>query len=64
LRLEARLLNVFNTQPALTVNRDFCKASPCLSKTGIPASNLNPLFGTPTTYAPARRFILSAIVTY
>lgn len=64
LRLEARLLNAFNTQPALTVNRDYCKASPCLSKTGIPASNLNPLFGTPTTYAPARRFILSAIVTY
>jgi len=64
LRLEARLLNAFNTQPALTVNRDFCKASPCLSTVGIPASNLNPLFGTPTTYAPARRFILSAIVTY
>jgi Carboxypeptidase regulatory-like domain len=64
LRLEARLLNAFNTQPALTVNQDFCKASPCLSTTGIPASNLNALFGTPTTYAPARRFILSAIVTY
>jgi hypothetical protein len=64
LRLEARLLNVFNTQPALTVDRTFCKASPCNSTTGIPASNLNPLFGTPTTYAPPRRFIASAIVTY
>jgi len=64
LRLEARLLNAFNTQPALTVDQAWCKASPCDSIVGIPASNLNPLFGTPTTYAPARRFILSAIVTY
>ncbi|HKF42863.1 MAG TPA: carboxypeptidase regulatory-like domain-containing protein [Thermoanaerobaculia bacterium] len=64
LRLEGRLLNVFNSQPALTVNRDWCKNSPCDSITGIPASNLNPLFGTPTTYAPPRRFLVSAIFSY
>jgi Carboxypeptidase regulatory-like domain len=64
LRLEARLLNAFNTQPALTVDQNWCKAAPCLSMVGIPTSNLNPLFGTPTSYASARRFILSAIVTY
>ena len=28
-RIEARLLNVFNSQPALTVNQDFCNSSPC-----------------------------------
>jgi carboxypeptidase family protein/TonB-dependent receptor-like protein len=64
LRVEARLLNVFNTQPALSVNQDFCLNLPCLSEVGIPASNLNPKFGTPTTYAPPRRFILSGIFTY
>jgi outer membrane receptor protein involved in Fe transport len=64
LRLEARMLNVFNTQPALSVNQTFCKAKPCLSTVGIPDPNLNLDFGTPTSYAPARRFILSAIATF
>jgi hypothetical protein len=68
LRLEARLLNAFNTQPALTVNQDACKASPCLKipdpNNQAEKPNINPAFGTPTSYAPARRFILSAIITY
>jgi len=63
-RLEARLLNVFNTQPALTVDRSWCLNAPCDAITGIPASNLNPRFGTPTTYAPPRRFLVSGIFTY
>lgn len=63
LRLEARLLNAFNTQPALTVDTAYCLSTPCLS-TNVPSTNLNPRFGQPTTYAPARRFILSGIVTF
>jgi Carboxypeptidase regulatory-like domain len=63
LRLEGRLLNVFNTQPALTVDQTYCNSTPCLSL-NVPASNLNPNFGHATSYAPARRVIVSAIVTY
>ena len=63
-RVEARLLNAFNTQPALSIDQAYCLNSPCLSTAGIPASNLNPNFGKATVYAPARRFILSGIITY
>ncbi len=64
LRLEARLLNVFNTQPVLTVDQGYCLSSPCTSIASVPSTNLNPNFGRATSYAPARRFILSAIVAY
>ncbi len=64
LRIGGSVLNVFNTQPALSVNQDFCLSTPCLTTVGIPAANLNPNFNRPTTYAPPRRFILSATVTY
>jgi hypothetical protein len=62
-RLEARLLNVFNSQPVLTVNQTYCNSSPCTSF-NVPASNLNPSFGQATSYAPARRVVVSAIVNY
>lgn len=61
LRLEARLLNVFNTQPALSVDQAWCLQQPCLS-TSTPPTNSN--FGNATVFAPARRFILSAIATF
>jgi hypothetical protein len=64
LRLEGRVLNVFNTQPALSIDQAFCLQQPCLTTVGIPASNLNPNFGKPTVYATPRRAILAAIVTY
>ena len=64
LRLEGRMFNVFNTQPALSIDQSFCLQQPCLSTVGIPAGNLNPNFGKPTVYAPARRFILTALVTF
>jgi hypothetical protein len=65
IRVEGRVLNVFNTQPALTVNQDFCLGSPCTAAPAlIPASNQNPNFGKATSYAPARKVILSAIVSY
>ncbi|HEY6052251.1 MAG TPA: hypothetical protein VIZ58_13445, partial [Thermoanaerobaculia bacterium] len=64
LSLAGKLLNVFNTQPALSIDQGFCLNQPCLSTSGIPASNLNPNFGKPTVYAPARRFLVSATITY
>ena len=64
LSLAGKLLNVFNTQPALSIDQAFCLNQPCLSTSGIPASNLNPNFGKPTVYAPARRFLVSATITY
>jgi hypothetical protein len=64
LRIEGRLLNVFNTQPAQSIDQEFCLNSPCLSTVGIPANNLNPNFGKPTVYAPPRRFLVTATVTY
>ena len=64
LRLEGRVLNVFNTQPILSVDQSYCLQQPCLSLEGIPASNLNPNFGKPLSYAPARRAIVSAIISY
>ena len=63
-RIEGRALNLFNSQPALTVNQTYCNSTPCLVKDLVPASNVNPSFGLPTSYAPPRRFIVSAIVTY
>ncbi|HEV2064337.1 MAG TPA: hypothetical protein VGS00_07285, partial [Thermoanaerobaculia bacterium] len=64
LRIAATALNLFNAQPVLTVNQTYCNSTPCLVKDLVPAANVNPLFGTPTSYAPARRFILTAAVTY
>lgn len=64
LRIEGRVLNVFNSQPALTVNQTYCNSSPCLVEALVPASNVNPSFGQPTSYAPPRRFLLSAILNY
>lgn len=59
------LLNVFNTQPALTVNQDWCSST---SNCSTPAVLLKPPtnadFGRATTYAPARRFQLTAVITY
>jgi hypothetical protein len=63
-RIEGRVLNLFNSQPALTVNQTYCNSTPCLSIPLVPVSNVNPSFGLPTSYAPARRGIISAIVSY
>ena len=56
LRLEARLLNVFNSQPALTVDQDLWIND---DNTGA-----NPNFGKATSYAPPRGFILSATFNF
>jgi hypothetical protein len=65
LAIGAILLNVFNTQPALTVNQDYCSSTSGCSTTAVlnsPPTNVN--FGRPTTYAPARRVQLTAVITY
>ncbi len=65
LRLEARLLNVFNTQPALTVNPDYCNTtSNCYQTDVLSRPPTNPDFGRPTSYAPARRFLLTGIFSF
>ncbi|HTO86354.1 MAG TPA: carboxypeptidase regulatory-like domain-containing protein [Thermoanaerobaculia bacterium] len=62
LRIEGRLLNVFNSQPVLNVNRDLYLND---DNTGP-----NPNFGQPfsdssfAAYAPPRRFVLSAIFNF
>lgn len=55
-RVEGRVLNLINSQPALTVDQDLFIND---DNTGP-----NPNFGRPTSYAPPRRFFLSAIYTF
>jgi len=62
LRIEGRVLNLFNSQPALTVDQDLC-TDVCTSLPVDP-SLLNPNFGRATSYAPPRRFFISAIATF
>lgn len=64
LRIAATALNLFNAQPVLTVNQSYCNTQPCLVKDLVPASNVNVNFGKATTYAPPRRVIVTAAVTY
>lgn len=53
-RLEARVFNVFNSQPALTLDNRFVLANQ------VP----NAGFETPTSFATPRRFSLTAYVTF
>jgi hypothetical protein len=65
LNIGAILLNVFNTQPALTVNQEYCSSTSNCSTPAVlnnPPTNAN--FGRPTSYAPARRVQLTAVITY
>jgi hypothetical protein len=53
-RLEGRVLNVFNSQPALTVdNRQL-----------LVGQVVNPNFETPTSFATPRRFSLTAVISF
>jgi hypothetical protein len=72
-RLEARIRNVFNTQAVLSINNvlynDPYNASVgpnypgwVLSPQGT--SQPNALFGTATSWAPPRRFTLSALLSF
>ncbi len=69
-RLEGRVQNLFNTQTVLNVNRlqytdpyvDGTSTSTSISPQGT--SQPNPLFGTPTSWASPRRFVLTAYVNF
>jgi hypothetical protein len=67
IRLEARVSNVFDTQTVLSVNSTkyldaYVDGPPASSPTygAQGTSKPNPLFGTPTSWASPRRFILTA----
>src|SRR5450830_1728758 len=67
IRLEARVSNVFDTQTVLSVNStkyldDYVDGPPDSSPTygAQGTSQPNPLYGTPTSWASPRRFVLSA----
>jgi len=65
LAVGATILNVFNSQPALTVNQDYCASSSnCSSPTVLNSPPTNTNFGRPTTYAPPRRVQLTGVVTF
>ncbi len=69
IRLEARVNNVFDSQTVLSVNSLKYLDS---YVPGVPAANLgpqgtsqpNPLYGTPTSWATPRRFVLTARVDF
>jgi outer membrane receptor protein involved in Fe transport len=61
-RVEARVLNLFNSQPPLTVDQDLCTDT-CTSLPVDPEL-LNPNFGRATSYAQPRRFFISGIFTF
>ncbi len=70
-RLEGRVQNVFNTQTVLSVNK-FQYNDPYVDGPGDPPSSIGPqqtnepnaLFGTPTSWAPPRRFVLTAYFNF
>jgi hypothetical protein len=62
IELALTLSNVFNSQPALTVNQDVCLIGPCTAIPPAGDSNRNPNFERPTLYAQPRR--LSFALTY
>ncbi len=69
LRLEGRVRNLFNTQAVLGVNNvlyndPYKDGSPAGQLGPQGTSQLNPLFGTATAWAPPRRFTLSATLAF
>jgi hypothetical protein len=62
-RVEARVLNLFNSQPPLTVDQDLC-TDVCTSLPITDPDLINPNFGRPTSYATPRRFFVSALVSF
>lgn len=57
--------NLFNSQPATTVNQNWCASnSNCNTLAAINNPPTNPNFGRATTYAPARKFQLTAVISY
>ena len=69
-RFEGRVLNLFNTQTVLSVNRTQYLDSFVSSSTGPlyagPQGTARPnaTFEAPTSYAPARRFVVSVTADF
>ena len=69
LRLEGRILNVFNTQTPLTVNTEeyldsYVNGNPASTLGPQGTSKPNPAFGQYTSYAQPRRFVATAIFEF
>ncbi|MGE5277201.1 MAG: carboxypeptidase regulatory-like domain-containing protein [Acidobacteriota bacterium] len=64
LRLAVAVRNLFNSQPALTVNQEVCREEPCLAIPPVGDPNRNPDFGRATSYAPARQVRFTAAVSF
>jgi hypothetical protein len=64
LNVGASIYNVFNTQPALTVQSDVCLVGPCTEIPAVGDPNRNPNFERPTLYAPPRRVAVSATYSF
>jgi hypothetical protein len=65
IRLEGRVQNVFNSQPVLSVNSleyldPYVNGAPYSVPGPQGTKQPNPLYGTPTSWAPPRRFVLTA----
>ena len=64
LNIGASLYNVFNNQPALTVQQDVCLVGPCTEIPAVGDPNRNPNFERPTLYAAPRRLSVSATYSF
>jgi hypothetical protein len=56
LRVEGRVYNLFNSQPALAVYQDYCSGTPCGAAQFAGGPPTNPLYGKPSVLATPRRF--------
>jgi hypothetical protein len=64
LNVGVSLYNVFNSQPALTVQQDVCLVGPCTEIPAVGDPNRNPNFERPTLYAAPRRVSVSATYSF
>jgi hypothetical protein len=64
LNVGVSLYNVFNSQPALTVQQDVCLVGPCTAIPAVGDPNRNPNFERPTLYAAPRRVSVQATFSF
>ncbi len=64
LNVGASVYNIFNSQPALTVQHDVCLVGPCTAIPAVGDPNRNPNFERPTLYAAPRRLSVSATYSF
>jgi carboxypeptidase family protein len=64
LNVGASVYNLFNSQPALTVQQDVCLVGPCTAIPAVGDPNRNPNFERPTLYAAPRRVSVSATYSF